>query len=151
MPIKLTREDRITREKQRISRLTNPPESYFKLVFSHQIEPQYDFASLSSCNPALQPSEVMEVLKALGKFMDEATKMPITDVESTYKRSPYRSDATHDPVLNIDVRVEHFALYPSNTPSSSMRRHIDRVRVHGYFRVDNFIVLRLDWQHSFST
>ncbi len=146
MVAKLTGSARANNEERRISRLTAPHDTLFKLIISHQIESKYCFNSVHNrAGKTTTMRDKVQLLSALGRFLDNATKLSISEVENKYRRTPDHSDETYDPETGTKVKVEHFCLYTdTNTP-----KNIDSVRVHGYFRTNGyFIVTRLDWFHN---
>jgi hypothetical protein len=145
---KLTKADRVEREKLRISRLTTPHRQHFKIIFSHQIERSYGFSSMSGLGDM---TKTFKLLKALGKFIDATVRLPISQVEEKYKRPTDTRDGTHDPEAEDDAhqvaQIIHFALHASD---ESVEAVIGGVRLHGYFRANGyFVITRLDWDHSF--
>lgn len=142
----LTKKDKINAEEQRISQLTNSHDAHFKVIVSHQIEPNYKFGSLNT-NPRrrLTNADTGKVYKALGKFLDESTKLTITEVETGYLRYSDPRDGTYDPETKSKAQVHHLCLYKKG---AVVNRLTDRVRLHGYFRNNGyFVVTRLDWHH----
>lgn len=144
----LTKKAKVSAEKARISRLTNQHSEYFKVILSHQIENRYCFGSMHRGRGShLSRGNKVKLYSALGKFLDDTVKMTITDVENKYARNPDRHDATHDPESDMQVEVEHFALYGEGDPSAAG----DSIRLHGYFRTNGgyFVITRVDWFHEY--
>jgi hypothetical protein len=144
---KLTKKDKAGAEEKRISKLTVPHNQHFKIIFSHQIEGGFGFRHIRRGN-RLMPEEVLKVYSALGKFIDAATKMTITDVENVYGRDPDRSDGTYDPESKSEVEMAHVCLFRKGDDPV---RPSDSVRLHGYYRTKGgyFVVTRMDWFHSY--
>lgn len=142
----LTKKAMVDAEKLRISQLTSQHNAYFKVIFSHQIDSKYNFASMSKGKSALKDKAIIEIYKAFGRFFDESVQMTISEVEKTYGRIDDKSDGTYDPESKTQVQVQHLCLYrDDDKPKDS-----DSVRLHGYFRNNGgyFIVTRLDWFHK---
>jgi len=148
MAQKLTKNDRVSNEQRRISKLTNDHSAHFKLIFSHQLEAGYQFKSLYRGKGSnLKPNDQAIIFRSLGKFMDDCVRLSITDVEEKYGRNDDKSDGTFDPETESKVQVQHLCLYPDD---SKPHRLTVSVRLHGYFRSAGgyFVVTRLDWFHK---
>lgn len=147
----LTKQAKITAEQQRISRLTNLHGAHFKVILSHQIDTLYDFSSLHKGKRGRKrPSRqhTIEIFRALGQFLDETTRLTITEVEAEYGRPTDTHDGTYDPEAGREVQVEHLCLYAKD---ATPRQSYDSIRLHGYFRTNGgyFVVTRLDWFHDY--
>lgn len=145
---RLTKIAKVNAEKTRISQLTNQHSEYFKVILSHQIENNYCFKSIHGGKGSrLSKGLKVKLYSALGKFLDDSTKMTITDVEDKHGRTTDRHDATLDPESGTKVEVEHLALFAEgDAPTPS-----DSIRLHGYFRTNGgyFVVTRVDWFHGY--
>lgn len=88
------------------------------------------------------------MFRAFGKFMDDAVRMTMTEVETKYGRVPDKRDGTFDPESGTEVPIEHYCLYENGTPG---RKLVDSIRLHGYTRTNGgyFVVTRLDWFHDY--
>jgi len=148
MPPQLTKKSKVSKEAKRISRLTNPHEQHFKIIFSHQIEPGFMFRSMYRRQGSnLSNEEKLKIFRSLGCFLDDCVQMSITEVEHKYERPPDSSDGTYDPETQEEVQIQHLCLFPLGTPPNLPS---DSIRFHGYFRPTGgyFIITRLDWFHD---
>lgn len=144
----LTKKAKIQAEKNRVTRLTHPHDQHFKIIFSHQIENGFSFASLYRGRGALYShADFVKILRALGIFMDDSVRLTMTEVENKYFRPTDVTDGTYDPESDSKVQVEHFCLYEQTATASTPT---DSIRIHGYMRTKGgyFIVTRLDWFHG---
>jgi len=148
MAYQLTKKDRVSTEERRISKLTNDHSTYFKLIFSHQLEYGYEFKSLHRGKGSkVNPEDKAMMFRSLGKFLDDCIRLSITDVEKKYGRNDDKSDGTFDPETKSTVQVQHLCLYPDGARPNPLS---DSVRLHGYFRPTGgyFVLTRLDWFHE---
>gem|GEM_PF-6663365 len=145
MSHRLTGVARASAEQRRISLLTDPHDTLFKVIISHQIENSYRFGSISNCRGRpIAADRRLKLYHAFGRFLDSATKLSISRVEEQYKRPSDSSDETYDPETGLRVKIEHFCLFAH---TDDPRPDTDSARIHGYFRADYFIVTRMDWFH----
>lgn len=149
MAQRLTKAKRISTEQSRISQLTNDHSAHFKLILSHQIEQSFTFGRLlkGKGGKQLKHVELVSIFTAFGKFLDDCTRLTITEVENKYGRTTDNKDGTYDPETDSSVQVNHFCLYE---PDANPRGLSDSVRLHGYFRSSGgyFVVTRFDWFHD---
>lgn len=150
MAQKLTKANRVNSEKLRISKLTNDHSAHFKIILSHQIEQGFAFGKLlkGKGGNQLKHVELVKIFTAFGKFLDDCTRLTITEVEKKYGRTTDTSDGTYDPDTESSVQVHHFCLF---TPNAKPNGLSDSVRLHGYFRASGgyFVVTRFDWFHDY--
>lgn len=144
----LTKKAKFEAEKSRIGRLTHTHEQHFKIIFSHQIEDGFKFASLyRGRGSSYGHMDYAKIFRALGSFMDDSLFLSMTEVEAKYFRPTDARDGTYDPETNSRVQVEHFCLFEREAGATVPS---DSVRIHGYMRTNGgyFIITRLDWFHG---
>lgn len=150
MAQRLTKANKISIEQSRISQLTNDHSAHFKIILSHQIEKNFTFGRLLKGNGgnALKHTELIKIFTAFGKFLDDCTRLTITEVEKKYGRTADTSDGTYDPETDSSVQVYHFCLFASDASPNGLS---DSVRLHGYFRASGgyFVLTRFDWFHDY--
>lgn len=148
MPGKLTKKAMVDAEKDRISKLTNPHEQHFKIILSHQLESGFEFGDINRRKGGQLPqTDLLNIFRALGRFIDESIRLTMTEVENRYGRKTDVTDGTFDPETKSKVQVEHFCLFEQDASSN---QPADGVRLHGYTRTRGgyFVVTKLDWFHS---
>lgn len=136
------------------TKLTGQDSAYFKLIFSRQIQRKYRFNSLHSppSGRRFSNGEYARVLKSLGIFIDRTIGLTITEVEDKYLRKPYRSDTVIDPETQQKVKVQHLCLFDKQAGTGApVIMPSDSIRLHGYYRGEYFVLIRLDWFHKFRT
>lgn len=129
------------------SLLTNEINKYFKLLFDYKIEDKYQ---LSTINIVKHPEEdrcfteeeKYELYKALCNFIEDATNMTYTDVETKYGRKRDKNDIAIDTEYNSEeFPIDHYSLSEDGIGNIA--------RIHGYLRDGVFVVRRIDWGHHF--
>lgn len=139
------------------TKLAEHVEAYFKCQFSHNIDDNYSASSIhvvanqDNNGRVLSASEKLDVLGDFCQFLDDATKMTITDVAKQYGRVTDALDKhnTIEDGTNARRQNIHFSLVPING-QAKCSKHRRLPRIHGYYSEGGvFIVTRLDWAHRF--
>ncbi len=135
------------------TKLTNKESAYFKLIFSDQIRKKYRFNTIHHppSGTKFSEAEYSKVLHALGQFIDKTVHLTITDVEREYLRKPFNKDTTIDPETKQEVKIQHLCLFDKAAAAKPPLIPSDSIRLHGYYRGEYFILIRLDWFHKFKT
>ncbi len=144
----LTKKAKISAEELRISTLTNEHSAHFKVILSHQIHKKFNFNSVfEKKGVKTSSSDLMNIFKAFGRFIDDSVRLTMTEVESKYGRKLDRGDGTFDPESGTKVQVEHLCLFDKEALPNGKS---DSVRIHGYSRTNGgyFVITRLDWFHG---
>lgn len=146
----LTKANKVNTEESRILQLTSEHSAHFKIILSHQIENSFSFGKLvkGKNGKQLKRPDLIKVFTAFSKFLDDCTKLTISEVEEKYGRTTDRRDGTYDPETKRPAQVQHFCLFPREAKPDQL---CDAVRLHGYFRDTGgyFIVTRFDWFHDY--
>ena len=133
------------------SKLTKLSEAYFKIVFDYQLEPRYNFSSINTVfhpdcygngksDRTLVDTEKLELFSAFSKFVEDCVQLTYNQVEEKYGGHPPDSD---DKKINKggECSVFHYQMATNGLGKTA--------RIHGYIKDGYFVVIRMDWSHSF--
>lgn len=133
--------------------LTKKVDADFKMAFNYLLEPRYGFLSLDrvfhpDCYLKNQPDrlltdiEKLELFRAFGSFVENSVTMTYDQVDKKYGgHKPDKCDKKIDD--GEEYSVFHYQLALEGLGKTA--------RLHGYIKNGHFVVIRVDWSHSFHT
>lgn len=135
------------------ARLTKEAEAYFRIAFDYQLEPRYNFSSISAVlhpncyigsepNRTLTDAEKLELFNAFSKFVEDSVTMTYNQVEEKYGGHPPDKDDR-----KIDDGEECSAFHYQMAVDGLGKT----ARIHGHIKNGHFVVTRMDWSHRFHT
>lgn len=147
--------EKVHEELRKVSKttLTKQVDVDFKMAFNCLLEPRYGFLSLDTvfhpdCYLDNQPerlltdAEKLELFHAFGSFVENSVIMTYDQVEKKYGgHKPDKHDKKIDD--GKEYSVFHYQLALDGIGKTA--------RLHGYIKNGYFIVIRVDWSHSFHT